>query len=85
MIILDIPSFEFYSKKHGLSNLKIVGPTGYNYGYGFGVKKDDVLLVSILNKLLDNVSSSRKDEIYRKWVKIEYEQKIDYELVWKVV
>ena len=51
--ILDIPSFEFYSKKHGLSNLKIAGPTGYNYDYGFGVKKDDVLLVSILNKLLN--------------------------------
>ena len=83
--ILDIPSFEFYSKKYSLSNLKIVGPSGYSYKYGFGVKKDSDKLVSILNKLLDNVSSSRKDEIYRKWVKIEYEQKIDYELVWKVV
>ena len=63
--ILDIPSFEFYSKKYGLSNLKIVGPTGYNYKYGFGVKKDDTKLVPILNKLLENIPSSKKDEIYR--------------------
>ena len=83
--ILDIPSFEFYSKKHGLSNLKIVGPTGYNYGYGFGVKKDDVLLVSILNKLLENIPTEKKDEIYRKWIKIDYEQKIDYELIWNIL
>lgn len=83
--ILDIPSFEFYSKKHGLSNLKIVGPTGYNYGYGFGVKKDDVLLVSILNKLLENIPIEKKDEIYRKWIKIDYEQKIDYELIWNIL
>ncbi len=83
--ILDIPSFEFYSKKYSLSNLKIVGPTGYNYKYGFGIKKDDQKLVSILNKLLENVPSSKKDEIYRKWVKIEYEQKIDYDLIQKIV
>lgn len=83
--ILDIPSFEFYSKKHGLSNLKIAGPTGYNYGYGFGVKKDDVLLVSILNKLLENIPTEKKDEIYRKWIKIDYEQKIDYELIWNIL
>ena len=83
--ILDIPSFEFYSKKHGLSNLKIVGPTGYNYGYGFGVKKDDVLLVSILNKLLENIPIEKKDEIYRKWIKIDYKEKIDYELIWNIL
>lgn len=83
--ILDIPSFEFCSKKHGLSNLKIVGPTGYNYGYGFGVKKDDVLLVSILNKLLENIPIEKKDEIYRKWIKIDYKEKIDYELIWNIL
>lgn len=83
--ILDIPSFEFYSKKHGLSNLKIAGPTGYNYDYGFGVKKDDVLLVSILNKLLENIPTEKKDEIYRKWIKIDYKEKIDYELIWNIL
>ena len=83
--ILDIPSFKFYSKKYSISNLKIVGPTGYNYKYGFGIKKGDERLLSIMNKLLDSVSSSKKDEIYRKWVKVEYEQKIDYELIWKIV
>ncbi len=83
--ILDIPSFEFYSKKYSLSNLKIVGPSGYNYKYGFGVNKDNAVLVSILNKLLDSVPIQKKDDIYRKWIKIDYKQKIDYELIWKIL
>lgn len=83
--ILDIPSFEFYIKKYGLSNLKIVGPTGYNYEYGFGTKKGNPELVSIINKLLANLPDSSKDEIYRKWIKIDYDREIDYELVWKVI
>ena len=83
--ILDIPSFEFYIKKYGLSNLKIVGPTGYNYEYGFATKKGSPELISIINKLLDNLPESSKDEIYRKWIKIDYDREIDYDLVWKVI
>ena len=83
--LLDIPSFEYYNKKHGLSNLKIVGPTGYTYKYGFGIRKDSPELLSIINKLLSNVSENKKDEIYRSWVKLDYEEKIDYSLVWKVL
>ena len=83
--LLDIPSFEYYNKKNGLSNLKIVGPTGYTYRYGFGIRKDSPELLSIMNKLLSNVSQNKKDEIYRSWVKLDYEEKIDYSLVWKVL
>jgi signal transduction histidine kinase/CheY-like chemotaxis protein len=84
-MILDIPTFEFYSKKFSLSNLKIVGPAGYNYNYGFGTQKDNLQLLSIVNKLLDNLSLEKKDEIYSKWIKIDYKEKIDYELIWKIV
>ncbi|MBU0925262.1 transporter substrate-binding domain-containing protein [bacterium] len=83
--ILDIPTFEYYSKNYSLSNLKIVGPAGYNYQYGFGVSKDNPHLLSILNKLLDNISIQKKDEIYRKWIHVDYEEKIDYKLIWKII
>ena len=84
-MILDIPTFEFYSKKFSLSNLKIVGPAGYNYSYGFGIQKDNLQLLSIVNKLLDNLSLERKNEIYSKWIKIDYKEKIDYALIWKII
>jgi signal transduction histidine kinase/CheY-like chemotaxis protein len=84
-MILDIPTFEFYSKEFSLSNLKIVGPAGYNYSYGFGIQKDNLQLLSIVNKLLDNLSLERKNEIYSKWIKIDYKEKIDYSLIWKII
>ena len=83
--ILDIPSFEYYSKNYSLSNLKIVGPSGYNYQYGFGIDKNNTHLHSIINKLLDNISIQKKDEIYRKWIQVDYEEKIDYDLIWKII
>ena len=76
-MILDITTFEFYSKKFSLSNLKIVGPAGYNYSYGFGIQKDNLQLLSIVNKLLDNLSLERKNEIYSKWIKIDYNETIN--------
>lgn len=83
--ILDIPSFEYYSKKYSLSNLKIVGPTGYSYEYGFGVLKEHKELLSIMNKLLNDLSQEKKDEIYRKWIKVDYEERVDYSLLWKAM
>ena len=83
--ILDIPTFEYYSKSYSLSNLKIVGPAGYNYKYGFAVAKENIQLLSILNKLLGTMSIQKKDEIYRKWIQVDYKEKISYELIWKII
>ena len=83
--ILDIPTFEYYSKSYSLSNLKIVGPAGYNYKYGFAVAKENIQLLSILNKLLGTMSIQKKDEIYRKWIQVDYKEKINYELIWKII
>ncbi|AXX93010.1 hypothetical protein CPU12_07315 [Malaciobacter molluscorum LMG 25693] len=83
--ITDIPSFDYYSKKLGLSNLKIVGPSGYSFSYSFGVRKDDKILLSIMNKLLNNISKEEFDRVYRKWIQVEYQEKIDYTLIWKIL
>ncbi len=83
--IMDIPSFDSYSKKLGLSNLKIVGASGYSLEFGFGVKKGEDTLLSILNKSLNTISEEEIDKIYRKWIKLEIEERIDYDLVLKVV
>lgn len=83
--ILDIPSFEYYSKTYGISNLKIVGPTGYNYKYGFGISKKHPELLSIMNKLLESLSQDKKDLIYRKWIKVDYTKEIDYDLIIKII
>jgi hypothetical protein len=83
--IINIPAFEYYSKKYSLSNLRIAGPAGYSFNCGFGIKKDEKVLFSIINKILGQISKEDIDKIYRKWVKVEFEEKIDYDLIWKIV
>jgi len=83
--ILDIPTFDYYSRKLGISNLKIAGITDYSLDIGFGIQKDYPELQSILNKALQTISKQQRHAIYRKWISVEYIQKIDYQLILKIV
>lgn len=47
--------------------------------------KENIQLLSILNKLLGTMSIQKKDEIYRKWIQVDYKEKINYELIWKII
>jgi len=82
--ILDIPTFDYYSRKLGLSNLKISGITDYSFDISFGIRKDYPELQSILNKALQTINKQQRHEIYRKWISVEYAQKIDYKLILQI-
>jgi len=83
--ILDIPTFDYYSRKLGISNLKIAGITEYSLDIGFGIRKDYPELQSILNKALKTITKQQRHEIYRKWISVEYVQKVDYQLILKII
>ena len=83
--IIDIPTFDFYSRKLGLSNLKIAGITPYSFELAFGVRKDLPELQSILNKALAATGKQSLQKIYRKWVSVDIQQRIDYKLIAQIV
>lgn len=68
-------------KEEGFQNLSITGMTNYKYHFSIGIKKDDPILQSILEKGLDSIPQHIKDEIYYKWFPLEYKQVTDYTLV----
>jgi len=70
--------------QQGLNNLSIVGRTSVNMEVSFFVKKDNVLLLSILNKLIHTLASQDVNKIMSKWSVVEFTQKIDYELIIKL-
>jgi len=70
--------------QQGLNNLSIVGSTPVNMEVSFFVKKDNVLLLSILNKLIHNLASQDVNKVMSKWSVVEFTQKIDYELILKL-
>jgi len=74
----------YYISQKGLNNLTIVGSTSVNMEVSFFVKKDKVLLLSILNKLIHNLAAQDVNKVMSKWSVVEFTQKIDYELIIKL-
>lgn len=84
VFVIDIPSFEYYAKESGLTNLKISGLTSFSFKLAIGVSKQHPELVSILNKALGLITHAEKNDIYHAWVKLD-EPLVDYSLFWKSV
>jgi signal transduction histidine kinase len=50
-----------------------------------GIRSDWPLFVGILQKALDAIPETRKNEIYKKWISVKYEHGFDYSLLWKIL
>ena len=53
--------------------------------FGFGIAKDDAILLSIFNKVVDSFTQVDKQEIFNRWVVATVEKEHDYTLLWRVV
>lgn len=71
--------------REGISGLKVSGETPYNYELSVGVRKDQPILASIVQKGLNAISEEDRNEIFQRWLSVTYEQKFDYQLLWKVL
>jgi two-component system, NarL family, sensor histidine kinase EvgS len=76
--------FLYNKREKMLTNLKIVGPTGYERDYRVGVKKGNAELLGIINKALAGITQEEKTKIFDKWHGTE-RSVIDYALVWKIL
>jgi len=76
--------FMYNKREKMLTNLKIVGPTGFSRQYKIGVRKGDTELLSILNRALSKITQEEKTKVFDKWHGSE-KTVIDYALVWKIV
>ena len=64
--------------------LKISGKFDGSWDLGIGVRSDDPILYSILQKVLRSIERSEKQKILNDWLSIRYEQKSDYKLLFKI-
>ena len=64
------PTATYLMSELGLTNLNIIGTTGFSIDLGFGVRKDAPQLVGILNKALSDLTQEEKLEIRRKWIPV---------------
>ena len=71
--------------REGLADLKVSGKTPYAYDVAMGTRKENAVLVKILNKALASVSAQEKNAIYGRWTSVTFEHATDYSLFWRVI
>ncbi len=67
------------------STLKITGRFDEPWKLGYGVRKDDPILLEILNKAIASIDEKTKQNIFNHWISIKYEQGFDYMLLGKIL
>ncbi len=84
-IFAPLPIILHNIKKYLISDLK-VNVIHFNETIGhqqIGVKNTNSILLSILNKGINQIDIKKRDEIVDKWLKIEYKQNETYTFLWK--
>ena len=67
------------------NDLKIAGKISDEWEFVVGVKKNDEILLSILQKSINNIDSLQMKELMNKWAFTIYEKTVDYTLVWQII
>jgi signal transduction histidine kinase/membrane-bound lytic murein transglycosylase MltF len=80
----NIMTTGYYLRENGLKNIKLAGAAPFRYELSMGVRSDWPELGAILNKALRSIPESEQNAIYTKWSSLQYKQKIDYSLIWKI-
>jgi signal transduction histidine kinase/DNA-binding response OmpR family regulator len=84
-LVDDIFPIVFNIRYHQISNLKIATPLEkvlQPKGFSVAARKDWPQLVTILDKVLSNISHEEEREISQKWLSVRYESKVDYRAIW---
>jgi two-component system sensor histidine kinase EvgS len=84
VLISNIPTITYSVNRLGITNIKLTGITPYTDQIAVAVRRDWPVLAGILNKGLTTLTDDERDAIYRKWVSLRYEERLDYEVVWRV-
>jgi PAS domain S-box-containing protein len=85
VFIGTFPSVGYSLQLGHQGELKIAGKLEEKWELGIGVRNDDKLLLTILDKAINNLNINHKREILNKWISVKYEKGIDYTLVWKII
>ncbi|NKB58866.1 MAG: transporter substrate-binding domain-containing protein [Alphaproteobacteria bacterium] len=72
-------------REFGVTNLKISGQTEYRFELAMAVRKDWPALIPILQKALDSITDEERDAIYNQWIRVKFEETVDYRIILSVL
>jgi len=68
-----------------IGELKITGKLDEKLELSIGVRDDDIVLHSILQKAIDSIDDNQKLKIKNSWLLINYDKEIDYTFIYKIL
>ncbi len=72
---IDImPVLVYNINKYEFANLKISGKTPWKFNLRFMLSKNNLLLVTAINKAIDTITEKEKHNIYKKWIHVIYQE-----------
>ncbi len=75
----NLATSDYLIKSNGLTNLRFSAlPSASPIGLHFAVQKDNVVLISIINKALASITAAEKVEIHARWVTVDTATPTDY-------
>jgi len=80
-----LPVLGYQIQQGYLDTLKIAGKFDEKWELGIGVRNDDDLMFSILNKAASIVPAESIQGILNKWISVTVEQKVDLIFLWKYI
>jgi len=81
----SLATVAYLFQKEYTGELRIVKKFDENWELGIGVRNDDPMLLNIMQKGINSITPNQHQEIYTRWIAINYEQSTDYTMVLLVV
>ena len=83
--VATLPVLSYYKNMLDIRNIHIAGYTKMKYNLSIAVRKDEPILMHILDEALEGIDSKTHNIIYEKWTKKTIEYKTDYKLLIRVM
>ena len=80
----SLSTIAYKHQDHFIDELKINGKFDEKWKLSVAIRNDEPELLSIFNKLIDSVTSAQKQEIYNKYISINYKETFDYKTFIKI-
>jgi len=81
IFIHNVFSAEYYQRKLGITGLKVLSTTQFDYEIMFAASNKMAPLIPIIEKAIIDITEREKRLIFDKWINIQIEKKLDVELI----
>ena len=83
--IENLTTIGFAIQKNYIGQIKIIAKLDDILEAGISSRNDEPILNSILQKALDSIDSEKREEIYNKWVYVNYQKETNYDSLNKLL